>query len=724
MAAVAATIDETTGFTQLLSLVWMELSMAALAVVFYVAVSGKMVSAKKPGNAKFRGHASSIGTLRGGSSWSPVAHKADGPERRLSGLARRGRKKIDFASECDGSPSDSDRSSSAPPGPSSAREVTAQTQAMRGCGKSGDLAGAIAIYERMKRSGHSGSILLINTLLDTCIGCGELGKAQGYFEQAMGGSCVNVVSYNTMMKGYLAQGRMADAEGLLQEIAGRGMAATPASYHGLMQARLRMGDHSGAWELVERMQHDHVAPNAVTCAIMLRGSIPASPAAIHRGLQMVQAMTTPMDELLFASVVQACVVVQRLDILSSIRATFAKQGGSCGITAVLYGTMIRVYGKAQDVSTVWDLWREMRAQQVKLTSVTVGCMVEALVFNRSPDDAWSLVQELWDTTEHRAVLNTVIYSTMIKGFVNARQPDRVVSLYEEMCSRAIPPNAITYNTILNAFAQCKAMHRVPELLQAMREAEPRVEPDLITYSTIIKGYCANGDVDKALELLQVMKADARLTPDEVTYNSLLNGCAKQQRLEAAVELVSDMTEAGVPASNFTLSILVKLLGRRKLLDQAFETVAAISKQYAFGVNVEVYTCLVQACFNNQQPSRALALHEQMLSEGLRLDEKAYTSLLRGFLRAGSLESAVHMVRHAYGLIDGSRGAAPGVEQQTLGELMEALTRTDAGSQLASEISSASRRSVDTGSRPCWRPEARSQRATPNGCSHSRRQWRA
>merc|ERR1719330_480886 len=182
-----------------------------------------------------------------------------------------------------------------------------------------------------------------------------------------------------------------------------------------------------------------------------------------------------------------------------------------------------------------------------------------------------------------------------------------------------------------------------------------------------------------------------------------------------------MGEAGVPASNFTLSILVKLLGRCRQLDQAFATVDAVSKQYGFQVNVQVYTCLIQACFNNRQPARALALHERMLKEGLKLDEKAYTSLLRGCLQAGSPDQAERIVRHAYGISDGRSGSAPGVEKHTLSEFMAVLgANTPAGSQLASEIAAASSNSAKTTRHSCRTSGPRSQAATPHRCIHGRR----
>merc|ERR1719321_2379129 len=152
-------------------------------------------------------------------------------------------------------------------------------------------------------------------------------------------------------------------------------------------------------------------------------------------------------------------------------------------------------------------------------------MIEALVANWQTGYAWDLAQDMRKEEATRSLVNTVIYSTILKGFANAKETDKVVTLYEEMKAEGAQPNNITFNTVLNAFAQGGAMDRVPALLADMKNATPPAEPDIVTYSTLIKGYCNSGSLDQALEILKDMQSDGTFTPDEVMYNSLLDGCA-------------------------------------------------------------------------------------------------------------------------------------------------------------------------------------------------------
>jgi len=159
-----------------------------------------------------------------------------------------------------------------------------------------------------------------------------------------------------------------------------------------------------------------------------------------------------------------------------------------------------------------------------------------------------------------------------------------------------------------------------------------------------------GDVDKAFSVLEDMKSDDKFAPDEIMYNSILDGCAKQHRVNEAMHVLEEMKTAGVIPSNYTLSILVKLLGHARRLSQAFKMVEELSQKHGFRPNVQVYTCLVQACLLNRRLERAMTLHDTMVADaGCVVDEKFYAVLARGCLQLHQPLKAVEVVRAAYQL---------------------------------------------------------------------------
>ena len=178
--------------------------------------------------------------------------------------------------------------------------------------------------------------------------------------------------------------------------------------------------------------------------------------------------------------------------------------------------------------------------------------------------------------------------------------------------------------------------------------------------------------ERSLELLEEMRG-AGLAPDEIVFNSLLDGCAKEQRPDDALKLFDEMKKSGVPPSNYTLSMLVKLMGRCRRLNQAFTLIEEITLEYGLKVNIQVYTCLISACFNNRQAFKAIALHDQMTKEGLQPDEMTYNVLVQGCLKAGLVDKAVQLAKCACGIgASKGKGMRPGIGERCLAELMSAL----------------------------------------------------
>merc|ERR1719269_66245 len=531
-------------------------------------------------------------------------------------------------------------------------DISKHVAMMRARSKENDLEGAMQVFRKLQSSGVQLTALAYNALLDSCVQCGKVHVALQHFKEMQDLGLVDVVSYNTLLKAYLKQGQIVKARKLLGEMAENNIQANQVTYNEMLNALVTTKDRKEMWALVREMNSMGMRPNSVTCSIILKSlTSHSAPDDVRQAMALIDNLHEDMDEVLFASVIEACVRVGQLDLLSSKLQQYAGLGGLAGLTAPTYGSMIKAYGRARDIERVRELWHEMRRRHVTPTSITLGCVIDALVNN---------------------------------GFPDARQPNRVQDVFEEMKEMGISCNTVSYNTMLDANARTGKMDRADELFREMQASG--VSPDVITYSTLVKGYCQAGDIDRGFLVLKDMVNSGVHEPDEILYNSLLDGCAKQHRVDDALKLVEDMHKHNVRPSNFTLSILVKLLGRSRRLNQAFSMVEETCKRFDLQANIHVYTCLLYACFQNRQMPRALQLHDSMITEaGVEPDERTYAVLARGCLGAGSCEKAANVVRAAYrlnpqGLVMPKR--APGIESRVLEEVMNALSAAPNAEQLA------------------------------------------
>merc|ERR1711881_142764 len=141
-------------------------------------------------------------------------------------------------------------------------------------------------------------------------------------------------------------------------------------------------------------------------------------------------MDEPMDEVLLSSVVEACVRIGKPDLLESQ----LKQLQSSSPIAIngshTYGSLI------------------------KASSITLGCMVEAIVNNGDTEGAFDLIQQMQEDDQCSNAVNSVIYCSLLKGFTREKKIDRAWAVYEEMKEKDIELSVITHNTLIDACARC------------------------------------------------------------------------------------------------------------------------------------------------------------------------------------------------------------------------------------------------------------------------------
>lgn len=526
---------------------------------------------------------------------------------------------------------------------------------------------------------------LLQQAFDIVLGeCAEQNDAKSATKVEQLGRAHNVQftssTYQALIRAAGKNGTQADAKSLLSEAQKCGMADS-GTYNAYMSVSLKFGnsrevqsamksmrtadlqfnvvafnkllgvalssDAGAVWGIVDEMQAFGVAPDQTTCTILLKSRcVSSSTANLEKVIKMVDALGSDIDEVLFCSIVEACVRIGRADLLMPF---LQKQHGVNVKGAHTFASIIRAYGYVQDVKGVWATWRSMRKQQVAPISVTLGCMVEALVTNGDIEGGYELIQEMLQDEKTAPLVNAVMYGSIVKGFSHKKNFGRMWEVYDEMVSQKLQFSMVTYNTLIDACARSGELDRIPSLLKDVQTQG--LEMGIVTYSAILKGYCQKNLLDEAFELFSDMKRNTKLEPDEIMYNTLLDGCARQGLYDRGMTVFDMMNEAGVRPSNYTLSVLVKLANRGKKLEKAFELCDEVSSKYGFRLNVHVFDNLIQACINHRDLQRAIGVVCRMLQERVRPDARSYSLLLRACIDSKSAKDADGLLRSAMGLKD-------------------------------------------------------------------------
>lgn len=555
---------------------------------------------------------------------------------------------------------------------------------IRAAGRDRDVERAFTVLEKLRDSGVSLDIAAYNCVLDVCVSAGDMTRARELVNEMKTISSLDIITYNTLMKGYCSSCDLRGAKALLVEMEDAGHKPNDVTYNCLINACVTSGggNFREAWDTIARMERAGIAVDHYTISIMMKALKKVkNPKDVSQALELLDraGLDVCADEILLNTVLETCIRHRECRRLEGILESYMRSGLRPSVHT--YGSLIKASSALKRLDQCWALWHEMEDQRgMEPNDIVLGCMLDALVCNSHIDEA----VELFTKWKARVPGNTVIWSTLIKGFANTHQAERAMDAWHEMRAEGTKMNTVVYNAVIDAQARVGAMDALSELVETM--AIDGCTPDTITYSTIVKGYCVKGDLDKAFEVFRGMQKN-KMAGDSIIYNTILDGCTRHGRMDLADLLLEDMEKYNIVPSNFTLGILVKMYGRRRQLDKALEVVEKLPKRYNFSPNAQVRTCLMCTCINNNALDTAFEIFEDLKKHGQGADAKAYGALVSGCVRHGQLEKAVTLVDEAYGLNGQDRTAAAGrperkrsgeplLETEILEHLLRALAQKD------------------------------------------------
>jgi len=406
-------------------------------------------------------------------------------------------------------------------------------------------------------------------LIKGACNCGTLVEAKQALSEAGKAGVADVDTYSAYMLALLKWGKHQEVSRVMETMRAAAMRPNVIAFNKILSAAVASNGEF-VWSIIDEMKAFGVKPDQVSCTIILKSRCINSKASnLQKVMKLLDGLDGTMDEVLFNSVVDACVRVGRADLLMPFLKSNRTSKRLAVKSAHTYGSIIRAYGYVQDIRGAWDTWNDMVRLHITPINVTLGCMVEALVTNGDLEGGYELIHEMLSDEKTAPLVNAVMYGSLVKGFSHNKCFSRVWEVYDEMVAQKLQFSMVTFNTLIDTCARSGELNRIPSLLKDI-DAQG-LKMGIVTYSAILKGYCQKNMIDEAFELFEDMARTTELEPDEIMFNSLIDGCARLGLYTRGMTLFEKMKSSGVRPSNYTLSVLVKLADRAKKVDKALRS---------------------------------------------------------------------------------------------------------------------------------------------------------
>lgn len=149
-------------------------------------------------------------------------------------------------------------------------------------------------------------------------------------------------------------------------------------------------------------------------------------------------------------------------------------------------------------------------------------------------------------------------------------------------------------------------------------------PAGFTHTVLIDGLCRDGKIEEANGICRKMVTNG-IFPSVITYNALINGYCKDGRVVSAFELLTVMEKRACKPTVRTFNELMEGLCR---VGKPYKAVQLLKRMIDNGLSPDIVS---KSIVDNGRLDIALETIRAMVERGYELNDRIYSSLLRGFV---------------------------------------------------------------------------------------------
>ncbi|KAG9442512.1 hypothetical protein H6P81_018366 [Aristolochia fimbriata] len=399
------------------------------------------------------------------------------------------------------------------------------------------------VFQQMQQLDIKPDIFIYTTLMKGMCSIGKSSCAYELLQEIRGsGIQVGTVSYNVVIRGFCCEMRLSEAEDVLEDMRKQGIVADTFSYSYIIHGHCKSGDFSRALSYYDKFVSEDcgLLPDKVLYSIVIHAHCKL------KNMRKVNELFNKMkDQGLVPDVIHYTTVMNGYFHLGELSGGLA-----------FFSSMLKI-GITPDIVTyksLADLYlRKGYRQEIFHLLENLNYMLECGL-SSSPKKETQVLSH--SSANGVKLLNpySVVYGTVIEGFCQG--------------GKGIRPDVVTYTVLLNALfkesfyyssahgntkpidsEEFRAMSF--DLLTEMIEME--VELDVSCYTVLIDGHFKMDCVDDAEYLFHCM-TNRGLKPDVIAYSALLAGYCWHGNVAKAQNLVNKLRAGGI-MDDHTLSLL-------------------------------------------------------------------------------------------------------------------------------------------------------------------------
>mmetsp|Transcript_62988 Transcript_62988/g.136754 ORF Transcript_62988/g.136754 Transcript_62988/m.136754 type:complete len:640 (-) Transcript_62988:160-2079(-) len=373
----------------------------------------------------------------------------------------------------------------------------------------GDVDAAEAIFRRL---GKEVTTLMLNLLLLTCVNAKEPHRALGIMKEAHGlekgleERIVDVVSYNTVIKGFAQANLPSQCFDCLYEMLSQGLEPDDITFGTLLDACILDHDMGAAHEIVSLLMGRDRPMDTVMCTLFIKGLVRANclPKALELYEEMKARDGARPDIVTYSVLIKALVDQHALERALQLLEDMTKAGQNPDdiiLTHLLEGCR-----HASNHELGKRLFSEMLAAGVKPSEFTLITMLKLHGRCGAHLEAYELVQS-WEQ-QHGTRPSVIHYTCIMSGCLRTKNYDQAWAAYELMCEHNVSLDETAVSTLLPALIAAHHWDRALTLARRAFKASTPINIPAETLNNALSQMLVSGGLGRHAEQLQALMHEA------------------------------------------------------------------------------------------------------------------------------------------------------------------------------------------------------------------------
>ncbi|KAH7295754.1 hypothetical protein KP509_27G064200 [Ceratopteris richardii] len=263
------------------------------------------------------------------------------------------------------------------------------------------------------------------------------------------------------------------------------------------------------------------------------------------------------------------------------------------------------------------------------------------------------------------VHDVISWNALLAGYSHNGYGHKALSCFEQMQSEGFHPDAVTFtcslkacgivgdgdkgtaihdrvrklglienniilgNALVDMYAKCGKLEKAQEVFDALRNR------NVVSWTSLLAGYAQHERSHDALTCFERM-LQHDIAPDAATFSSALKACGGLRDVNKGIQLHADVERRGTFNDNVIIgNALVDMYAKCGLMNNACEVFDNLAAH-----DVVSWTALICGYAQHEYGEEALALFEQMRSEGIPINDVTVSCSLKACGSIGALNNGI------------------------------------------------------------------------------------